>query len=84
MYAIQVMLFLGALVPALFTFLFLAGSLIYLVSLVTEVLLAISRPRNVKAEVPQTKPVVQARVPFKVPQKPIRDRLTTQLVSQFE
>ena len=64
MYAVHAVLYLGAFFLALFAFIFLAGSLVHLVGLITDVLRAISRPGNVDTEVPQSKPAAQPTIPF--------------------
>jgi len=71
MYAVNAVLYLGAFFLALFAFIFLAGSLVHLVSLITDVLRATSRPRKVKAEAPHRKAAAQATIPCKAPQAQI-------------
>lgn len=65
MTAIHVALLPGALLLALFTFTFLAGSLVHLVSLIKDAVRAIRRPGNVNADVPQPKPAVRTTIPVK-------------------
>jgi len=84
MYAVHVVLYFGAFFLALFAFIFLAGALIHLVSLIAEALRAMSGPRNVKAEVPQRKPAEQPTIPFKAPQNLRRGQLVTLLASRFQ
>jgi hypothetical protein len=67
MYAVHVVLFLGAFFLALFAFIFLAGSLVHLVGLITEVLRGIGRPRSVTLEVPQPQPAARPTIPCKAP-----------------
>jgi len=68
MYAVHAVLFLGAFFLALFTFIFLAGSLVHLVSLITEGLQAMSRASNVKPAVPQPKAAALPAIPVVAPQ----------------
>jgi len=63
MYAVHVVLYLGAFFLALFTFIFLAGSLVHLAGLINDVLRAMSRSRKVNPAVPQPKAAAQPKVP---------------------
>ena len=71
MFALYVMLYLGAFFLGLFAFLFLGGALIYLVSLFAEALRAVGSSWTVKAEAPQPRPAVQPTIPFKARQAEI-------------
>jgi hypothetical protein len=72
MYAINVVLVLGAFFLALFSFIFVAGSSIHLVGLMTQALRAMARPRSVNAEVLQSEPAAGSTIARKLAQVPRR------------
>jgi hypothetical protein len=66
MHAVNIVLYLGAFFLALFSFLFLAGSLGQLLGLIAEGIRALSGRRGVEANVPQSKPAARPAMPTAV------------------
>jgi hypothetical protein len=83
MYAVNVLLFLGAAFLALFTIVFLAGAVIHLSSSIRDAVRATMGVRGVKAQAPQPGPATQPTMPFKALQTPRRGHLAALLGCGF-
>jgi hypothetical protein len=80
MHAVNIVLYLGAFFLALFSFLFIAGSLGQLLGLIAEGVRALSGPRRVEAKVASAVPAAQPAIPLAAAQRPRR----RPLASRFE